>query len=477
MTAVFMSHLVYYEKARSDRSQCCTIFPVSTSARLSSIRWLTKSSRFMKTGGKLTPVDPTRAKRSGATALPSLNFKESIAMHSQEAPRLAILIALSALAVLPINMFVPSLPNIAKEFGTNFAIANIAVAGYAVATAITHLIAGSLSDRLGRKPVALVALAIFTVASLGCSLANDIETFLLFRLLQGTVIAGYAVSLAAIRDTSDGSTAASRIGYVSSAWAVAPMMGPAIGGTLDAFFGWRANFIAFSVLGLAGLYLVVFHLRETNQHRTRSIAMQLMGYRALCRSARFWAYSLCMAFAIGTLYVFLGGAPLVAAQLGGISSVALGFYMGMVPAGFIIGSYVVGRMGARHSSTAFILAGRILTCAGLLLGLSLAVSGVMHPLGFFGPCVAVGLGNGLTMPTANARVLSIQPGLAGTASGLAAALTVSGAGIIAFASGLVVNAQNASTAVMGAMLTTSLMSFAAATFIARAEKQGVHPAT
>lgn len=390
-------------------------------------------------------------------------------MHSQEAPRLPVLIALSALAVLPINMFVPSLPGIAKDLGADYALANVAVAGYAVATALTHLIAGSLSDRFGRKPVALVALAIFTIASLGCSLANGIETFLLCRLLQSTVIAGYAVSLAAIRDTSDGSAAASRIGYVSSAWAVAPMIGPAFGGMLDTLFGWRANFIAFAVLGLAGLYLVAFHLRETNQHRTSSLVMQLKGYSALCRSTRFWAYALCMAFAIGTLYVFLGGAPLVAAQLGRVSSVALGFYMGMVPAGFITGSYMVGRMSHRYSSTQFIFAGRILTCAGLLVGLGLLVSGMTHPLAFFGPCVAVGLGNGLTMPTANARVLSIHPHLAGTASGLAAALTVAGAGIIAFASGLVVNAGNASIAVVGAMLVSSLMSFAAALFIARAE--------
>jgi len=154
-------------------------------------------------------------------------------MHSQEIPRLPVLIALSALAVLPINMFVPSLPSIARDLDADFVLVNVAVAGYAVATALTHLIAGALSDRFGRKPIALFALAVFTVASVGCSLANDIGTFLLCRLFQGTVIAGYAVSLAAIRDTSDEGTAASRIGYVSSAWAVAPMLGPALGGMLE----------------------------------------------------------------------------------------------------------------------------------------------------------------------------------------------------------------------------------------------------
>ncbi|MGJ7501281.1 multidrug effflux MFS transporter [Variovorax sp. ZT5P49] len=379
------------------------------------------------------------------------------------------MIALSAIAVLPVNMFVPSLPSIARDLNADFALVNVSVAGYAIATAFTHLIAGALSDRFGRKPIALIAMVVFTMASIGCSLASDIGTFLLCRLCQGTVIAGYAVSLASIRDTSDERTAASRIGYVSSAWAVAPMMGPAIGGLLDSYFGWRASFIVFSILGLVGLCLVAFCLRETNIHRTKSTALQLKGYGELIRSPRFWAYACCMAFAIGTLYAFLGGAPLVAAQLGGTSSTALGFYMGMVPAGFIIGSYVVGHASSRHTPTGFILAGRTLTCLGLLAGLALVACGLTHPLAFFGPCACVGLGNGLTMPAANARVLSIRPSLAGTASGLAAALTVIGAGIVAFLSGLVVNASNAHLAVLGVMLTSSALSFFAAVFILSAE--------
>ena len=390
-------------------------------------------------------------------------------MPSQATPRLSVLVPLSALAVLPINMFVPSLPNIARDLHADFALVNVAIAGYAIASAFTHLIAGALSDWFGRKPVAMAALAVFTMASIGCSLANDIATFLLCRLFQSSVIAGYVVSLAAIRDTSEEGQAASRIGYVSSAWAVAPMIGPTFGGLLDAHFGWRANFIAFALLGLAGLYLVAFHLRETNHHRTQSVALQWRGYAELSRSMQFWACSICMALSIGTLYVFLGGAPLVAAQLGETSGTALGLHMGMVPAGFIIGSYVVGRLGAGCAATKLILAGRALTAIGLLAGLALIASGWVHPLAFFGPCVCVGLGNGLTMPVANARVLSLRPKLAGTASGLAAAVTVIGAGVIAFLSGLIVNASNAHLAVVGVMLTTSILSLGVALFIDRSE--------
>ncbi|HWA38467.1 MAG TPA: MFS transporter [Burkholderiales bacterium] len=382
---------------------------------------------------------------------------------SPDRPRLSVLIFLSALAVLPMNMFVPSLPGIASEFAADFALVNVAVAGYAAVNAVTHFFAGALSDRFGRKPVALAALAIFTVASIGCSVATSIGMFLSCRLLQGVVIAGYSVSLAAIRDTSEEGAATSRIGYVSSAWAIAPMIGPVFGGLLEEAFGWRASFIAFAVLGILGLCLAVLRLEETNRRPSTSIASQLKGYRDLGRSTQFWAYALCMAFSVGTLYAFLGGAPLVAAQLQpGGSSITLGICLGLVPAGFMLGSYFTGHLGVRYAPDRFIIAGRALASAGLLAGLALYASGATHLLAFFGPCVCVGLGNGLTMPAANARVLSMQPALAGTAAGLAATLTVTGASIVAFLSGLIVTASNAHYAVLGVMLASALLSFALA---------------
>jgi predicted MFS family arabinose efflux permease len=237
-------------------------------------------------------------------------------------------------------MFVPSLPNIAREFETDFATVNIAVAGYAVATAFTHLVAGALSDRFGRKPVLLVALGIFVAGSIGCFLAGDVRTFLFCRLLQGPAIAGYAISLAAIRDTA-GDGAVSRIGYVSSAWAVAPMLGPTVGGAIDGWLGWRTNFAVFALLGVAGFCLAARYLPETNLKRSASMRHQFTGYGRLLRSARFCAYAICMAFGIGTLYLFIGAAPIVAAQTSDMSTAMVGAYMGMVPAGFMVGSYLV----------------------------------------------------------------------------------------------------------------------------------------
>jgi predicted MFS family arabinose efflux permease len=149
----------------------------------------------------------------------------------------------------------------------------------------------------------------------------------------------------------------------------------------------------------------------------------------------------------------------------------VGAYMGLVPGGFMIGSYLVGRLSAHWGPINFIVAGRLLTCAGMLIAIALVAAGIVHPLAFFGPCMCVGLGNGLTMPAANSRVLSLYAGLAGTALGLASALTVAGAGAIAFAGGLAIDGSNARSVALAAMLTTSLLSLVAAAFIAYVERE------
>src|SRR3546814_13950440 len=117
----------------------------------------------------------------------------------------------------------------AAEFEADDGRVNLSVAGYAAMTAMLQLIMGPLSDRFGRRPVILAALVVFIAASLGCLLAGDIWIFLVFRLLQGAIITGYAVSLAVIRDTAPAQQVASLLGYVDMAWTVAPMLAPLVG--------------------------------------------------------------------------------------------------------------------------------------------------------------------------------------------------------------------------------------------------------
>jgi predicted MFS family arabinose efflux permease len=331
-------------------------------------------------------------------------------------------------------MILPSLPNIAATFQADFAWVNLSVSGFAVITAIIEAVGGAISDRFGRRPVVLTSLSIFVAASIGCALAPNIGTFLVFRAMQACIGPCYSVALVIIKEASDEREAASKFGYLAMGWALAPMVGPLFGGSLDELFGWRSSFVVFALLGLAAFALSMREIRRTPL--SNSPGNYIASYRLLLSSARFWAYTLCMAASMGVLYVFLGGAPLVVGDALGGSSAKLGLCMGLVPTGFILGSYLAGRYASKAPIGATLVFARLLTCAGLSAGLVLSSLGITHVLAFFGPCLFIGVGNGLTMPAANSGALSVRRDLVGTAAGLAAAMRIGGGALVASIAGL-----------------------------------------
>ena len=382
-------------------------------------------------------------------------------------PRFLTLVLLTGLSVLSLNMFLPSLPSIAKELQADYALVSLSIGGYLGATAVVQLIAGPLSDRFGRRPVLLVCLVVFILASLVCALAANIWVFLAFRILQGAIVAGYTISYAVIRDTSSEREAASLMGYVSMAMAVAPMLGPMVGGGLDELFGWRASFFAYLLAGITVLGLCWVDLGETNTSRSSTLLTQVKAYPELIRSRRFWAYSLCMAFSTGAFYSFLAGAPLVTETLFRMSPAVLGFYMGTITAGFALGSFLSGRYAQRYALTTMMIGGRLVACAGLTAGLIFFLSGTINVAAFFGTTVFVGIGNGLSMPSSNAGALSVRPHLAGSAAGLSGALTVAGGAVLTSVTAAALTEENAAYALFAMMLFSSAMALLSALYVLR----------
>jgi Bcr/CflA subfamily drug resistance transporter len=381
-------------------------------------------------------------------------------------PTLFTLVLLSGLAVVSLNMFVPSLSNIAAEFQAGYGLlASVSIAGYAVTTTALQLLIGPLSDRVGRRPVVLGSLVIFVLASLGCLLATDARTFLLFRTMQAAVVSGFALSRVIIRDTEPAQKAASLMGYLSIAWAIAPMLAPMLGGAFDQLFGWRANFWAFLGFGAAVLALCWLDLGETNKNPSETFTKQFKAFPSLFRSRRFWGYSLCMAFSMGALYAFLASAPLVATVVFRMSPATLGFYMGSTAAGFILGSFVSGRFAARYPLTTMMVAGRVVAFAGLAVGLGLLLAGIVHEVSLFGSCAFLGFGNGVSMPSSNAGAMSVRPELVGSAAGLSGALTGAGGALMSGITGTILNEGNAALVLLGMMLLSSTLALLAALFV------------
>lgn len=338
-------------------------------------------------------------------------------------------------------MFVPSLPKIADDYGVDYGVVNIAIGGYAIVMAITQIIGGALSDRFGRRPVALGALGIFTIASIGCILAPNVAVFLGFRMAQGVVAACQSVAMAAIRDSWQGDEMRSRISSLSSAWAVGPMIGPSLGGILATTFGWRSNFVLFAVFGFTAFTLVYISMRETNHDKSGRL-LEASNYTGFVRTPLFWAYGGIMALTMGSLYVYLGGAPTVAETFGNLTEFHVGLFIGLLPVGFAIGSQITARSSKHITGDTAILIGRTITFAGLAIGLILYLAGIRHPLAFFLPAMTIGLGNGFTHPPVNAGVLLLAGKNAGAALGLASAVSVAGAALISSVAGFVIQGES-----------------------------------
>ena len=387
--------------------------------------------------------------------------------QAKSAPHLVTLILLTGFSPLSLNMFMPSLANIANDLATDYAMVTWSVSGYLAITAVIQLIVGPMSDRMGRRPVLLVAVFVFACASVGCLLAQDVKEFLFFRMLQGGMTAGYTLSMAIVRDTRSESEAVSLIGYIGMSMALAPMLGPMLGGVLDTVFGWRATFIFYAASGFILFALCWFDLGETLQDNGNKPAAPSAGIIILVKEPLFWAFTLCGTFSVGAFYIFLTGAPLVALSEFGVTTAELGIYIGTITLGFMCGGFIAGRYGSRVSLMTMVIAGRIVACSGLVMGLVILALGFTSPLLFFGSTIFVGLGNGITIPGSNTGAMSVRPEFTGSAAGLNGAIVVAGGAILTALTGVLVSEENSASMLLLLMLAAAAIGLVCAIWAAQ----------
>jgi len=380
-------------------------------------------------------------------------------------PHFLTLVAMTALATLSLNMILPALPAIAAEMGTSYGTVNLMIGGYLAMTALVQIIAGPVSDRVGRRPVVLVSLAIFVLASGLSLMASDIRLLLAARFSQAAVIACATMSLAIIRDTDRSGQAATRMAHLSMAMAIAPIIGPVLGGALQQALGWRAGFALYTLAGLGLFALAWRDLGETGTRRGGGFAAMARDMADLARIARFWGFAICSVFSVGAFYIFLTGAPLVAIHAFGLSPAAIGLVLGSITVGFFLGSALSSRISARAGILPMVLAGRIVACAGLGLGLVAYASGLLTLVTYFGATIFVGIGNGLTTPSANAGMLSLRPDLAGNAAGLSGAMIVAGGAGLSTVTGLMLRPENAAPLLLALLLAACLIGLIAALWL------------
>jgi len=340
-------------------------------------------------------------------------------------PPIWVLILITAISSFALQIVVPAMPGLARDFGTSFGVAQMSLTAFLVGMTLGQLVYGPLSDRYGRRPVLLAGLAIFMAGSFFCVFAWDITPLIIGRVLQAIGgSAGIVLSRAIIRDIYDRERSAQMLAYITAAMVLAPMMAPIIGGNLYDWLGWQSIFwfvIAFGIFATVSCFL---WLHETHFDRgvTATFGSLLSGFGYLMRLRRFRGYALQVAFTTASFYSFLGGASAVAINVYGTSASGYGWWFILISGGYMTGNFISGRIGRRVGSDRMITVGTVLSMVGCLVMLAVYLFGGLTAAGFFLISGVVSIGNGFSMPNGFAGAVSVDPARAGTASGLSGAL-------------------------------------------------------
>lgn len=352
---------------------------------------------------------------------------------------LVTLVAATALGPLAMQIFLPSLPLIQSDLGVSAATAQLVLSLSMVAISFSLLVYGPLSDRFGRRPLLILGLILFLIGSLVGALAPNITTLVVGRTIQAVGgAAGLVLTRTIIRDIYGRERAASMIAYVTTAMVIAPMLAPAIGGVINDHFGWRANFTFVGLVGILVTVLVIARLPETHAERASFAGLRNMiaVFAQLLGNREFRAFTLQSSFAIATFFSFAAAAPYVVIVVMGRPASMYGVFFIVISFSFMVGNFIAGRISERVGVERMVLLGSGLAVSGTLLSLVCLLTFGWVPWSLFGPIVLLGLGNGMSMPNAIAGAISVDPRVAGTASGLAGFLQMIIAALFAQLAGM-----------------------------------------
>ena len=346
-------------------------------------------------------------------------------------PSLAILILVTALGPLAINILLPSLPGLQHEFNTEYSTVQLVITLYLAALAIAQLVYGPLSDRFGRRPAMVVGLAIFMIGNLVSLFAPTIEILIAGRVLQAVGgCAGVVLSRAMIRDMYDQNKAASMMAYVTMAMVVAPMFAPAIGGYLETVWGWRASFVFVSSIGALVFIASLLALHETHHVTKGEISHDsTSGLLNLLSIPAFYGYVAQLGFTSAIFFSFIGGAPYVMEVVMKQTPQTFGLYFILVSVMYMTGNFTAARLSVRLGTDRMIHMGATVALVGAMFLTTVYLNEWLSPLTLFGSMAFVAMGNGMAIPNGVAGAISVNPRLAGTASGVSGFLQMSvGAG-------------------------------------------------
>ncbi|WAT01688.1 Bcr/CflA family multidrug efflux MFS transporter [Rouxiella chamberiensis] len=336
-----------------------------------------------------------------------------------------ILGLLSMLMPLAIDMYLPSMPMIADEFGVPAGRVQMTLSAYVLGFAIGQLFYGPMADSLGRKPVIFWGALVFALAAAACALSNSVEQLVNMRFLHGLSAAAASVVINALmRDMFTKDEFSRMMSFVVLVMTVAPLLAPMLGGALMLWFSWHAIFWAMAIAALIAAVLVGVFIKETlpKERRQRFHMRTTLGnFASLFRHKRVLSYMLASGFSFAGMFSFLSAGPFVYIQLNGVSPQNFGFYFALNVVVLVVLTFINSHNVRRRGAIKMFRLGLMIQLA---MGLWL-VAVTAFGLGFWALVLGVaGYVGCIAMVTSNAMAVIMDdfPHMAGTAASLAGTL-------------------------------------------------------
>jgi DHA1 family bicyclomycin/chloramphenicol resistance-like MFS transporter len=367
---------------------------------------------------------------------------------SSEYRRLAIILgALTAVGPLAIDMYLPALPTIAREFRVDVASVQVSLAAYFAGIAIGQAFYGPLSDAVGRKPALYFGLVVFTLASIGCAWSESVRALIAFRFLQALGgCAPIVIPRAVVRDHFDQLGSIRMLSVLMLVFGLGPILAPLIGGQLLVNFGWRSVFWLLAGYAILWLIVVIAFLPESlpvARRRPQPIRVVLAVYARLLRDRTYIGYVLSGALIFAGLLAYISGSPFVFIELFDVPPERYGILFGVNALGIVSASQINRWLATRVEARRIV---RVMLSVAMTASLVLlfdAYSGLGGFAGILVPLFCYIACHGFVLPNTTALAMAPHGQVAGSASALLGSIqfvlgSITGALVGALANGTAV---------------------------------------
>lgn len=339
-------------------------------------------------------------------------------------PAVVVLLLTLLLGIQPIttDLYLPALPTLQRDLGATMGATQLTLSALIICFGLAQLVCGPLADRFGRRPVLLVGMLLYTLASIGSALAPSIDLLIVWRSLQGAAMAAAVTcGRSIVRDLYQPHEGARVMSKALSGLGVIAMLSPLVGGIVVQALDWHAALLVVALFGAATLAFVAWRYEETVPQRDLQATQPrrlLRNWSGVVRHPTFRAWSLLSGFAYGGLFFLLAGSSFVYIEVLGTSRVAYGWIMLSQSAAYLAGTFWCRRLLMRHGLRGAVRRGALFTLAGGLSIAALALAGVHTVWAVLLPSWLFTIGHGVHQPCGQAGAVGPFPDKAGTAASL-----------------------------------------------------------